>query len=67
MYYTAVPELLAVVGAKHVTQFLVSDEAGLSIALQNCFRSLMTQNPEFINQQLNLLLTRLASLGLWIK
>lgn len=62
MFFQSVPELIAVVGANQVTQFLVSDEAGLSTALQNCFKSLMIRNAEFINQQLNLLLTRVASL-----
>lgn len=60
----AVPELIAVVGAHFVTKFLTSDEAGLSKALQDCFKSLMTQSQDVVSMQLNLLVNRVASLGL---
>ncbi|GLV43752.1 Mannose phosphate isomerase [Carabus blaptoides fortunei] len=62
LFLQSVPELLAVVGAQCVTKFLTSDEAGLSKALQDCFKSLMTRDQDIVSAQLALLLNRVASL-----
>jgi hypothetical protein len=59
-----VPELRTVVGQEVVNEPLMSDEAGMHHALKNCLHSLMTCPKETIKRQLQILLRRLASLGM---
>jgi hypothetical protein len=59
-----VPELRTVLRQEVVNELLMSDKAGMHNALKKCFHSLMTCPKETIETQLQILLRRLASLGM---
>ncbi|XP_012259805.2 mannose-6-phosphate isomerase [Athalia rosae] len=61
-YFNAVPEFRAVVGEDNILELSTSDEAGLNTALKNCFRNILTRDPEFVALQLRILLDRLSHL-----
>ncbi|XP_012284804.1 mannose-6-phosphate isomerase [Orussus abietinus] len=61
-YLVTISELRVVVGENNALQLTTTDEAGLHIALKNCFRGLMTCNPDTIAAQLKNLITRVSKL-----
>lgn len=62
-YLNNIPELVAVIGEINVTLLLRAADSAIGDALQQCFRCLMTCDPNEVTRQLKNLIDRLHDIG----